>query len=66
MIHYLKRKYRNVTGRTSFHAWCGHDSEIDRSSLSNPVPRIFTYNISNVDCEDCKEAAALEELSKIP
>lgn len=66
MIHYLKQKYKNETGRISFLAWCGEDSEIEQIELSNPIPRKFTYNISNVDCEDCKEEAALEELSKIP
>jgi len=66
MIHYLKQKYKNVNGGITFLAWCGIHSEIDQIELSNPVPLQFTYNISNVNCEECKEEAALEELSKIP
>jgi len=66
MIHYLKQKYKNVKGSISFLAWCGEDDDVPQRDLSNPIPRKFTYNISNVNCEDCKEAAALEELSKIP
>lgn len=68
MIHYLKQKYKNVEGKTAFHSWCGLDQPYEQGSvpLGNPIPLMFTYNISNVDCEDCKESAALEELSKIP
>lgn len=68
MIHYLKQKYKNVEGKTAFHAWCGVDYPYDQGSrpLGEPIPMQFTYNISNVDCEECMEEAALEELSKIP
>jgi hypothetical protein len=65
MIHYLKQKYKNIDGKYAFLSWCGQDSTHERD-LSNPIPREFTYNISNVECEECKAESALEELSKIP
>lgn len=65
MIHYLKKKYRDVNGKNAFHSWCGLDATIP-GEVPPPRPYQFTYNISNVECEDCKEAAALEELSKVP
>lgn len=66
MIHYLKQKYKNVNGKITFLAWCGLDEDMPQRDLTNPIPRYFSYNISNVNCEECMEEAALEELSKIP
>lgn len=67
--HYLKQKYYSESSVTVFMAWCGFSTpdgtEDPNDYVGTPSAR-FTYNISNVTCTICEEAAALDELAKIP
>lgn len=63
IYHYLKRK-TNPFGKRLFESWC---NEGDAQHLDDiGIHELYTYNINNVNCEACIEAAALSELAKVP
>lgn len=61
--HYLKKKV-SPFGKRLFEAWC--DDGDAQHLYDKGIHEFYTYNINHVTCDECIEAAALWELSKVP
>lgn len=63
IYHYLKKK-ASPFGKRLFEAWCDEGDSRHLDDIG--VHELYTYNINNVNCDACIEAAALWELAKVP